>query len=296
MYQPQTCIFRATDHLAIHPKSASLVATLIPGSTFPSGSFPVLAPTIGHVIKKQPAAPAHAQAANRQAKTPARPIKVLLADDHPVVRKGIASCLAREERVQIIGEAGDGLETLRQAKALSPDIVLMDIDMPGMSGLAVTEALRRERPGIRILILSMFNNPDDVVRILQSGASGYLLKQAPIEELVKAIDTIHDGEAYFSPEVAKLAINQFVRGASTDNLPATNLSNREREVLSLVAEGLSNKEIASHLNVGVRTVETHRERIMRKLNIHSIAGLTRFAIAKGIVAFPRLDSTQAQAV
>jgi two-component system, NarL family, nitrate/nitrite response regulator NarL len=220
-------------------------------------------------------------------------IKLLLVDDHPVVRRGIGSCLARHTQLQIVGEADDGVEALRKAKELAPDIVLMDIDMPRMSGLAVTEALRREMPQIKVLILSMFSNTDYIVRIIQSGAKGYVLKTAPTDELVRAIDVVHSGEVFFSPDVARLALNQFVRGAEEPNTMA--LSNREREVLALVAEGLSNKEIASHLSVGVRTVETHRERIMRKLDIHSIAGLTRFAIARGLVAFPKtqeLDPTR----
>jgi two-component system nitrate/nitrite response regulator NarL len=209
-------------------------------------------------------------------------IKLLLVDDHPIVRKGISSCLARQERLTIVGEAADGIEAVRKAKELSPDIVLMDIDMPHMNGLAVTEVLRREMPNIKVLILSMHSNTDYVLRIIQSGARGYILKEASTEELVKAIETVESGEAFFSPDVARVALNQFVRGPG--DAPSTSqLTNREREVLVQIAEGLSNKEIASHLGVGVRTVETHRERIMRKLNIHSVAGLTKFAISKGLI-------------
>jgi two-component system, NarL family, nitrate/nitrite response regulator NarL len=217
-----------------------------------------------------------------------QPIKILLADDHPVVRKGISSCLARHAHLQIVGEASDGVEALRKVKELSPDIVLMDIDMPRMSGLAVTEALHKELPQIKVLILSMFSNTDYVMRIIQSGARGYVLKEAETDELLKAIDTVNAGEVFFSSAVARLALDQFVRCAGNEPNP-TSLSNREREVLTLVAEGLSNKEIATRLGVGVRTVETHRERIMHKLDIHSVAGLTRFAIEKGLVAFPRAD-------
>jgi two-component system, NarL family, nitrate/nitrite response regulator NarL len=210
-------------------------------------------------------------------------IKLLLVDDHPVVRRGISSCLSRQERLAIVGEAADGLEAVRKAKELSPDIILMDIDMPHMDGLAVTEVLRKELPNIKVLILSMHSNTDYVLRILQSGARGYVLKEASPEELVRAIETVEAGEAFFSPDVARLALNQFVRGGG-DNPNASHLTNREREVLIQIAEGLSNKEIASHLGVGVRTVETHRERIMRKLNIHSVAGLTKFAIANGLIS------------
>jgi two-component system, NarL family, nitrate/nitrite response regulator NarL len=210
-------------------------------------------------------------------------IKLLLVDDHPVVRRGISSCLARQDRLMIVGEAADGVEAVRKARELSPDIILMDIDMPHMDGLAVTEVLRKEMPNIKVLILSMHSATDYVLRIIQSGARGYVLKQASPEELVKAIETVDAGESFFSPDVARVALNQFVRGPGEGPTPA-HLTNREREVLVQIAEGLSNKEIASHLGVGVRTVETHRERIMRKLNIHSVAGLTKFAISKGLIS------------
>jgi two-component system nitrate/nitrite response regulator NarL len=209
-------------------------------------------------------------------------IKILLVDDHPVVRKGISSCLARHGHLLIAGEAADGLEAVAKARELLPDIMLLDIDLPQMSGLAVAEALHKELPNIKVLILSMYQRAEYLPRILQSGARGYVLKDASPEELVKAIETVIAGECYFSPEIARLALNQVVQGngAGPD---LAELTNREREVLILVAKGLSNKEIANHLNVGVRTVETHRERIMRKLAIHSVAGLTRFALAKGLI-------------
>ena len=218
---------------------------------------------------------------------PTRPIiRVLLADDHPVVRKGLAACLGRAEHIQIVGEATDGQDALRKARQLTPDLVLMDIDMPLLNGLTAADILRKENPGIKVLILSMHNDSDYVMRILQSGARGYILKQAATEDLLKAIETIHSGETYFSQDVARLALNQFVRGSS-DTTHTGQISAREREVLTAIAEGLSNKEIACRLGVGVRTIETHRERIMRKLNIHSIAGLTKFAIAKGLVPLQR---------
>jgi len=210
-------------------------------------------------------------------------IKVLLADDHPVVRRGIAACLGRFPHLKSVGEAADGQEAMRKMTELSPDIVLMDIDMPHLNGLAVTERLRKEMPHVKVLVLSMHSQTDCVMRILQSGARGYVLKDAPTDELLNAIETVHGGEAYFSPDVARMALKQFVRGVG-DGGAAAQLTPREREVLTQIAEGLSNKEVANLLGVGVRTVETHRERIMRKLDIHSVAGLTRFAIAKGYVS------------
>ena len=209
-------------------------------------------------------------------------IRVLLVDDHPVVRKGLASCLAQQEHLAIAGEAGDGLEAVAKARELLPDVVLLDIDMPGMSGLAVSEVLRKELPQVRVLVLSMHHRPEYLHRVLQSGAQGYVLKEAAPEELVKAIETVNAGDAYFSPEIARMALNRLVhRNGEVPDLGA--LTNREQEVLVLIAKGLSNKEIACALNVGVRTVETHRERTMRKLDIHSVAGLTRFALAKGLI-------------
>jgi two-component system nitrate/nitrite response regulator NarL len=204
-------------------------------------------------------------------------------DDHPVVRKGISACLARHSHLVIVGEAADGLEAVAKAKELLPDIVLLDIDMPNMNGLAATEVLRRELPQVKVLILSMHQRADYLIRILQSGAWGYVSKEASSEDLVNAIETVNAGEAFFSPQIAHLALNQFVKG-NGDGPDLAELTNREREVLTLVAGGLSNKEIANHLGVSVRTVETHRERIIRKLAIHSVAGLTRFAIVKGLVA------------
>src|SRR5260370_4840129 len=141
------------------------------------------------------------------------PIRVILADDHPVVRKGLSSCLSQYEHITIVGEAADGQDVLRKAKALAPDMVLMDIDMPLLNGLSAAEILRKENPGIKVLILSMLNDSDYVLRVLQSGACGYVLKHAPTDELVKAIDTIQAGQTHFSQDVARLALNQFVLGS-----------------------------------------------------------------------------------
>jgi two-component system nitrate/nitrite response regulator NarL len=211
------------------------------------------------------------------------PIRLLIADDHPVVRRGLVSCLAKHPELQVVGEARDGQEALELVKKLSPDLVLMDIDMPQMNGVAVTEILRRDHPATRVLILTMHRHTDYVLRIIQSGARGYILKESMPEDLLTAIQAVHSGETFFSPEVARVALNQFVRGSSEGGR-STDLTNREREVLIHIAEGFSNKEIAFRLSVGVRTVETHRERVMRKLDIHSVAGLTKFALSQGLVS------------
>src|SRR5258708_29067057 len=162
-------------------------------------------------------------------------IKLLLVDDHPVVRRGISSCLARDERLAIVGEAADGLEAVRKAKELLPDIILMDIDMPLMNGLAATELLRRDLPNVKVLILSMHSNTDYVLRIIQSGARGYVLKEASLEELVRAIETVDSGEAFFTPDVARVAFNQSFSLPGEGPTPSQ-LTNREREVVIHLAE------------------------------------------------------------
>ena len=209
-------------------------------------------------------------------------IKILVADDHPVVRKGLQMCLAKQERLKILGEAVDGEEAVQKTKELKPDVLLLDISMPKMNGLDVTAMLRKEVPDTRILILSVHSNKEYVFRVIQAGAHGYVSKEASPEELFQAIEAVYAGETYFSAEIAQVALNQLVTSGGKKE-PFSQLTAREREVLVLIAEGKSNKEIASALNVGVRTIETHRERIMRRLNIHSVAGLTKFAIANGMV-------------
>jgi DNA-binding NarL/FixJ family response regulator len=224
-----------------------------------------------------------ASVTNERSAAPAQKrTRVLLADDHPVIRRGIAACLSSHPNLEVVGEASDGKETLRKAKELSPDIILMDIDMPHTNGLAVTETLRKELPQIKVLILSMSSSGTFVPRILQSGARGYIPKDAPTEELVKAIETVQRGETFFGEEVAQIALKQLM-GGNTPGANNRDLSPRERDVLIGIAKGLSNKEIASQLNIGTRTVETHRDNLMRKLDIRSVGGLTKYALANGLV-------------
>lgn len=210
-------------------------------------------------------------------------IKVLVADDHPVVRKGLQTFLSRQAHLRIVGEAADGDEALRKARALSPDVVLMDISMPGMNGLAVTEVLRKETPEMKVLVLSVHTNKDYIFRVIQAGAHGYVSKEAPPEELLRAIESVAAGEPHFSEDIARAALNEFVSSGGKKE-PFAQLTSREREVLVQIAEGKSNKEIADRLGIGVRTIETHRERIMRRLSIHSVAGLTKYTIANGLIS------------
>lgn len=205
-------------------------------------------------------------------------IKVLLVDDHPVVRRGIAACLSRHARIDLVGEASNGREALDQVRALRPDVVVTDVDMPVMNGADLATALAKESPSIRVLVLSVYHTPGHVLRMVQAGAAGYMFKESSPEELIHGIEQVAQGEPFFSENVAQIALNQVVRGQINGIKP---LTTREREVLVCISEGLSNKEIANVLGLGVRTIETHRERAMRKLNIHSIAGLTKYALSQG---------------
>lgn len=210
---------------------------------------------------------------------------MLVAEDHPVVRKGIIAFLTQHPGVEVLGEAKDGQEALSKAKELTPDVILMDIDMPRLNGLAATELLRQELPQTKVLILSGQPGTRYVLRILQSGARGYIPKEASAHELFQAVETVAGGGTCFGPEVAKFALDQMVR-QSGDTSGGGQLTDREREILVLIAEGLYNKEVGARLNISTRTVETHRERIMRKLDIHSTAGLTKYAIANGLITMP----------
>lgn len=207
-----------------------------------------------------------------------RRIRVLLVDDHPVVRRGIAACLERHPQIELVGEAANGIDALALAKSLQPDVVVTDVEMPKMDGPSLTTEILREAPATRVLVLSIHAETGHVLRMMQAGAAGYMLKDSEPAELVRGIETIARGEPFFSADLAQITLNQVVRGNANGTAP---LTIREREVLIRISEGLSNKEIASSLNLGVRTVETHRERAMKKLNIHSVAGLTKYALSQG---------------
>ncbi len=210
-------------------------------------------------------------------------IRLLLVDDHPVVRRGMRSCLEGIRHVEVVDEAVDGKEAVNKVKELAPDIVLMDIDMPNMNGLEATKFIREEHPDTRVLILSVHTNKDYVLQIIRSGAQGYILKDTPPADLVRAIEAVDNGEPFFSPDISQIVLNQYLEEAGADaSGDSVKLTTRERQVLAMIAEGQSNKEMANTLGVGVRTIETHRERVMNKLNIHSVAGLTKYAITNGI--------------
>ena len=211
-------------------------------------------------------------------------IKLLLVDDHPIVREGLKSHLATQPDLEVVGDAANGLEAIDQARQRKPDVVLMDISMPRMSGLEAITRLRRQSPKQKILILTMHENREYIARALRLGACGYVLKDSAPAELVRAIKSVHAGEAVFGGPASAVLLEELARkqGRSVAG-PESALSDREREVLVAIAEGQGNKEIATKLGVSVRTIETHRERIMSKLSIRTVAGLTKFAIAQGLV-------------
>ncbi|HWD90872.1 MAG TPA: response regulator transcription factor [Verrucomicrobiae bacterium] len=208
--------------------------------------------------------------------------RILLVDDHPVLRKGLISCLSDRAGFAVVGEASDGLEAIRKVGELQPDIVLMDVEMPHLDGLAATESICKKYPGTKVLVLSMHNNPDYVVRAIQKGARGFALKSLPSEELIKAIEIVQRGEPFFSAQSVSNARNQASKAEGAPH--STDLFEREKEVLVHLAAGFGNKEIGEILSISVRTVESHRARLMRKLNIHTIAGLTRYALSHGYIS------------
>jgi len=212
-------------------------------------------------------------------------IKLLLVDDHPIVLEGIKSHLSAQADFEVIGDAADGREAIRKARRLLPDIILMDISMPHMNGLEAMTLLRKQVPNAKILVLTMHDKKEYISQIFRLGARGYLLKDTSPAELVHAIKLIYAGEVVFSSAVSRILVDEFVSEGEQELKPSrsSELSEREREVLVLIAKGNSNKEIADHLVVGVRTIETHREHLMRKLNIHTVAGLTKFTIVKGMI-------------
>jgi len=213
------------------------------------------------------------------------PIRVLLVDDHVVVREGLRHVLGADHGFDVVGEAGTGAEALALAAERRPDVVLLDLTMPGMSGLEVTAALRERLPEVRVLVLSMHEQDEYVVAAVRGGAHGYVLKDADPGELRAAIRAVHGGAGYFSPAVAR-HLGAAVRGEVPADAPRDRLERltpREREVLARVAAGLTNREIAAQLGISPRTVESHRESVMKKLSLRSVAELTRFALQSGLV-------------
>ncbi|HEV3272784.1 MAG TPA: response regulator transcription factor [Candidatus Methylacidiphilales bacterium] len=223
-------------------------------------------------------------------------ISVLLAEDHTIVRQGLRLLVEADGDIGIVGEAKTGREAVQMTRELHPDVIVMDIAMPLLNGLEATRQILKAFPGTKILILSAHSDPEYIEQVVKAGALGYLVKQSSGDVLAKAIRELHNGKTFFAPSIAKRLKNEFQKtadGMGLQRKSGAQLTSREAELLQLIAEGHVNKQIASELSISIKTVEKHRQHLMEKLNIHDIAGLTRFAIAAGIIE-SSVQSTVAQ--
>jgi DNA-binding NarL/FixJ family response regulator len=210
--------------------------------------------------------------------------RILLTDDHQLVRASLRSLLADFDGVEVVAEASDGREALGLIDKYHPDVVLMDISMPGLNGLEATQRLAKEHPGVRVIVLSMHTSDQHVLRALRAGASGYVLKGSAPRELELAIDAVARGEIFLSPAISKHVIDIYLDRTAGQSGSLDQLTPRQREILQLVAEGKSSKEIAKLLDASVKTIESHRASLMERLDIHDLAGLVRYAIRQGLVS------------
>ena len=213
-------------------------------------------------------------------------ISVLIADDHKIMLAGLRSILEKQTDFEVVGEADNGRKAVQMAQEKKPDVVVMDVSMPDLNGIEATKQIIESLPETRVIALSMHSDKRFVMGMLRAGASGYLLKDCASQELANAIVQVAGGKKYLSPEITGVVIDDFLLGGSSEEVTtaASPLSPREREVLQLIAEGWSTKQIASHLYVSVKTIETHRRQIMRKLDLHAIADLTKYAIREGLTS------------
>lgn len=209
-------------------------------------------------------------------------IRILLVDDHAIVRAGLRLLLESQPDMEVVGEATDGTEAFRKARELRPDVVVMDIAMPGLSGLEATSQIKAECPDAQVLALTMHQDERYFFQMLHAGASGYVVKGAPPADLIAAVRSVHQGQAYLYPSLARKLLDDYLT-RSKEGGEADDLTDREREVLRLIAEGLTGKEIAELLSLSVHTVERHRQNIMAKLRLHSRAELIKYAIRKGLI-------------
>lgn len=211
--------------------------------------------------------------------------KILLVDDHKILRDGICSLLKGYDDIEVIGEAPDGKTALQMVNELLPDLIIMDISMPDMNGIDATRRIRNEHPDVKVIALSMHHDKQFVSEIFRAGASGYLIKDSAFDELDHAIRIVMNGKTYINPQIASLVVESLI---SQSSMPPSQsfslLTEREREVLQLIAEGRSTKQIAFDLHVSSKTVESHRRQVMGKLNVRSVAELTKFAIREGLTS------------
>lgn len=208
-------------------------------------------------------------------------IRVFLADDHAMVREGLATLLNRQNGFEVVGQCGDGLSVLEAVLACQPDVVVLDISMPGLNGLDVCRELTRRDDGLAVLILSMHDDEQFIARALEYGAGGYVLKEAAANELPRAVTAVASGELFLGPGISPAVLDRI---SNSDADPYDKLTTRERQVLQLIAEGSTNRRIAEQLGLAVKTIDTHRMRLMRKLNIHDQTNLVKFAIRRGLVS------------
>jgi two-component system, NarL family, response regulator NreC len=211
------------------------------------------------------------------------PIKVLIAEDHKIVREGICALLSKETDIKVIAEAEDGDTAVQLAKELLPDVVVMDIGLPNLNGIEATRQIVAGVPGVKVIALSMHSDRRYILEMLKAGAKAYLLKDCAFEELVQAVRNVKRNKVYLSQKITETMINDQILLTKDESSVFTLLSDRERQVLQLIAEGMTMKEIAHSLKVSVKTAETYRQRIMEKLNMHSVAELTRYAIREGLI-------------
>jgi len=211
------------------------------------------------------------------------PVRVHLADDHALVRAGIRALLEGLEGVTVVAEAANGIEVLELARKHRPDVVLLDISMPGLGGLEASAQLKQELPEVRVVMLSMHANEEYVLQALRAGAAGYMLKDSATAQLELALQAVMQGETYLSPPISKQMVEGYLQRVGSEQPAADNLTPRQRQVLQLIAGGHSTKEIAYRLELSVKTVETHRAQLMERLEIRDIAGLVKYAIRSGLV-------------
>ena len=218
-------------------------------------------------------------------------IKILLCDDHTLFREGIKAILKDEPSIEILGEAEDGRQAVAKALELRPDVVLMDIAMPDLSGFDATRRILQANPRAKVIILTMYEEEEVINRCLGAGASGYVLKDAPRAHLIHAIDVVHKGGQYMSSRALKKVVKQYVKGAKTTTSGYERLSDREREVLKLLADGLALKEIAVQLVLSVKTVDAHKTNLMRKLDLHDRSELIKYAIQRKLIRLPSVKAS-----